>query len=141
MKTQHGFSLLEVIVALVLITSTGMALFSWMNTNTMSLQRVQFVQQRNIATRNALMYINTINPLQTPQGSTTLGSYIVNWNSKALEPPKDGMAHTGGQGFYQVGLYEVAVEVQDLDKQVLANFTVREVGYLQVRKPNLNDLQ
>ena len=90
MKTQHGFSLLEVIVALVLITSTGMALFSWMNTNTMSLQRVQFVQQRNIATRNALMYINTINPLQTPQGSTTLGSYIVNWNSKALEPPKDG---------------------------------------------------
>jgi len=141
MKTQQGFSLLEVIVALVLITSTGMALFSWMNTNTLSLQRVQFVQQRNIATRNALMYINTINPLQTPQGSTTLGSYIVNWNSKALEPPKDGMAHTGGQGFYQVGLYEVAVEVQDLDKQVLANFTVREVGYLQVRKPNLNDLQ
>jgi len=140
MKTQ-GFSLLEVIVALVLITSTGMALFSWMNTNTMSLQRVQFVQQRNIATRNALMYINTINPLQTPQGSTTLGSYIVNWNSKTLEPPKDGMAHTGGQGFYQVGLYEVAVEVQDLDKQVLANFTVREVGYLQVRKPNLTDMQ
>jgi len=140
MKTQ-GFSLLEVIVALVLITSIGMALFSWMNTNTMSLQRVQFVQQRNIATRNALMYINTINPLQNPQGSTTLGSYIVNWNSKALEPPKDGMTHTGAQGFYQVGLYEVAVEVQDLDKQVLANFTVREVGYLQVRKPNLNDLQ
>jgi len=140
MKAQ-GFSLLEVIVALVLITSTGMALFSWMNTNTMSLQRVQFVQQRNIATRNALMYINTINPLQTPQGSTTLGSYIVNWNSKTLEPPKDGMAHTGGQGFYQVGLYEVAVEVQDLDKQVLANFTVREVGYQQVRKPNLTDMQ
>ena len=140
MKAQ-GFSLLEVIVALVLITSIGMALFSWMNTNTLSLQRVQFVQQRNIATRNALMYINTLNPLQTPQGSTTLGSYIVNWNAKALEPPKDGMAHTGGQGFYQVGLYEVAVEVQDLDKQVLANFTVREVGYLQVRKPNLNDLQ
>lgn len=140
MKAQ-GFSLLEVIVALVLITSTGMALFSWMNTNTMSLQRVQFVQQRNIATRNALMYINTINPSQTPQGSTTLGSYIVNWSSRVLEPPKDGMAHTGGQGFYQVGLYEVAVEVQDLDKQVLANFTVREVGYVQVRKPNLNDLQ
>jgi general secretion pathway protein I len=140
MKAQ-GFSLLEVIVALVLITSTGMALFSWMNTNTMSLQRVQFVQQRNIATRNALMYINTINPLQTPQGSTTLGSYIVNWNSKTLEPPKDGMAHTGGQGFYQVGLYEVAVEVQDLDKQALANFTVREVGYVQVRKPNLTDIQ
>ena len=140
MKAQ-GFSLLEVIVALVLITSTGMALFSWMNTNTMSLQRVQFVQQRNIATRNALMYINTINPLQTPQGSTTLGSYIVNWNSKPLESPKDGMAHTGGQGFYQVGLYEVAVEVQDLDKQVLANFTVREVGYQQVRKPNLTDMQ
>lgn len=140
MKAQ-GFSLLEVIVALLLITSIGMALFSWMNTNTMSLQRVQFVQQRNIATRNALMYINTINPSQTPQGSTTLGSYIVNWNSRVLEPPKDGMAHTGGQGFYQVGIYEVAVEVQDLDKQVLANFTVREVGYLQVRKPNLNDLQ
>ena len=77
MKTQHGFSLLEVIVALVLITSTGMALFSWMNTNTMSLQRVQFVQQRNIATRNALMYINTINPLQTPQGSTTLGLSLI----------------------------------------------------------------
>lgn len=140
MKKYSGFSLLEAIVALVLISSTGLALFSWMNTNTLSLQRVQSVQQRNIATRNALMYINTINPLQTPQGSTILGSYVVNWTSRVLEAPKDGVNNMGAPGFYQVGLYDVQVEVTDLEKQVLAKFNVRQVGYLQVRKPNTTDL-
>lgn len=135
-----GFSLLEVIVALVLISSTGMALFSWINTNTLSLQRISSIQQRNIATRNALMYINTINPLDAPQGSTVLGSFKINWTSQALEAPKDGKNHLGAMSFYQLGLYNVQVNVYDLNEQLLSQFSVRQVGYIQVRKPNLSDL-
>ena len=32
-NTQRGFTLIEAIVAMVLIASTGMALFSWINSN------------------------------------------------------------------------------------------------------------
>jgi general secretion pathway protein I len=129
---QRGFTLLEAIVALVLIASTGMALLNWLNTNLISLQRVQQVQQRHQAIQNALMFMETINPLEKPQGKTTVGIYQIDWNATALKLPKDGVTSMGGLGLFQVGLYETEVKVK-VKKNLLAYFTLRQVGYNQVR--------
>ena len=40
-RQQRGFSLLEAVVSIVLISTTGLALFSWINSNLISLGRVQ----------------------------------------------------------------------------------------------------
>lgn len=129
---QRGFTLLEAIVALVLIASTGMALLNWLNTNLISLQRVQQAQQRHQAIQNALMFMETINPLEKPQGKQTIGIYQIDWNATALELPKDGVTSMGGLGLFQVGLYETEVKVK-IKKDLLAHFTLRQVGYNQVR--------
>ena len=125
---QQGFSLLEAIVALILIATTGMALFSWINTNLITLHHVQQTQQRHEAIRNALAFIDTINPLEKPQGEESVGLYIFRWEAYAVRLPKDG------KGLYQLGLYDTEVEVFS-DKELLARFTLRQVGFKQVRQP------
>ena len=129
---QRGFTLLEAIVALILIASTGMALLNWINTNLMTLHRVQQVQQRHEAIRNALAFMDTINPLEKPQGDETVGIYTFRWETQAVEQPKDGT------GLYQIGLYDTDIEVR-LDDELLARFTMRNVGFKQVRQPFLSD--
>lgn len=130
---QRGFTLLEAIVALVLLASTGIALLSWINTNLMSLQRVQQAQQRQQAIQNALVFMETINPLEKPQGKETIGIYQIDWNVTAIELPKDGVTSIGGISLFQVGLYETEVKVM-VKKDLLAQFTLRQTGYKQVRQ-------
>jgi len=130
---QRGFTLLEAIVALVLLASTGIALLSWINTNLMSLQRVQQAQQRQQAIQNALVFMETINPLEKPQGKETIGIYQIDWNATAIELPKDGVTSIGGISLFQVGLYETEVKVM-VKKDLLAQFTLRQTGYKQVRQ-------
>jgi len=124
---QQGFSLLEAIVALILIATTGMALLSWINTNLITLQHVQQTQQRDEAIRNALAFIETINPLEKPRGEEKIGIYTFRWEAEAALLPKDG------KGLYQFGLYDTEVEVLS-DKELLARFTLRQIGFKQVRQ-------
>jgi general secretion pathway protein I len=130
---QKGFSLLEAIVALVIIASTGIALLDWINTNLMSLQHVQAAEQRNNATRNALAFMETINPLEHAQGEETVGVYKISWNAESIVLPKDGIGPAGEMSYFQVGLYETVVEVR-VEDTVLTHFTLRQVGFKQVHK-------
>jgi len=123
---QHGFTLLEAIVALVLITSTGMALLNWISTNLTTLQHVQAAQQRNDATRNAVAFIETVNPIEQPRGEEIIGAYKLVWEAKAIELLGDTI-------MYQVGLYDMNVIVS-LDDTLVAKLTVRQIGFKQYFK-------
>ncbi|MCK5878091.1 MAG: prepilin-type N-terminal cleavage/methylation domain-containing protein [Candidatus Marithrix sp.] len=123
---QNGFTLLEAIVALVLITSTGMALLNWISTNLNTLQHVQAAQQRNDATRNAVAFIETVNPLEQPHGETTIGEYNLAWESKEVEL-------LGNTTMYQVGLYDMNIVVS-LEDTLIAKLTVRQIGFKQYFK-------
>jgi general secretion pathway protein I len=130
---ERGFTLLEAIVALVLMATAGMALLSWINTNLITLTRVQEAQQRNEAIRSALTFMDTINPLEKPQGEESVGIYQFRWQAQAIELPKDGVSILGDMSLFQVGLYETEVEIS-LEDRLLSRFTVRQVGFEQVHK-------
>lgn len=133
----QGFTLLEAVVALVLIATTGMALLDWVNNNLMNLNRMQAMQQRNEAIRGALVFMESVNPLEHPEGSQAIGVYTFTWQAQLVEPAKDGVSFTGDVGFYQLGLYDVQVTIS-INNQMITQFMVRQVGYKQVRKPSLD---
>lgn len=135
-RKQTGFTLLEAIVALVLIATIGMALFSWLNSSFISLQRVIAQQDRQMAIRNALGFMENLNPMAQPQGNIELEEHRLTWSAHLIEPIKDGQNITGEIGFYQVGLYVVEVTLHH-QNQLLATLSLRQVGYKQVRKPDL----
>lgn len=131
---QQGFSLLEAIVALVLITTTGLALYDWINTNLNNLYRVQHLHDRHAAIRNAIAFVETINPLKNARGESTVGVYTFRWESEVIKPPKDGTSGLKGLGLYQVGLYNVKIDILRED-DAITTVTLQQIGYEQVRQP------
>jgi len=131
---QHGFTLIEAIVALVLISTTGMALFSWINSNIITLNRVQEINTENAATLNAVEYMNSINPMTAPEGQANLGSCRLAWKAEATTEPRDGANYPYSIGLYQLSMYQTKVTVQKSDGQFWFDFTLQQVGYKKVRE-------
>lgn len=132
-RIQAGFTLIEAIVALVLMATTGMALFSWINSNIMTLSRVQASNAEDAATANALEYMRTVNPTLAPEGKATLGAYRMAWKTEPLTDLRDGSSYPFGVSLYQVGMYQTRVEVQALDGTPWFSFKLQQVGYKKVR--------
>jgi general secretion pathway protein I len=131
---QGGFTLIEAIVALVLIATTGMALFSWINSNIITLNRVQLSNAENAATLNVVEYMNNINPMASPEGKADLGAYRLVWKSEASTEPRDGAGYPFGISLYQLGLYQTKITVQTADGAFWFDFTLQQVGYKKVRE-------
>ncbi len=130
---QRGFTLIEAIVAMVLIATTGMALFAWVNSNIITLSRVQEANAVGAATANVLDYMDTVNPMVTPSGEAVLGDYKLTWQSTAITEPRDGAGYPFGVSNFQLALFDTRVAVQRLDRQPWFDFTLAQVGYQKIR--------
>ena len=133
-RKQHGFTLIEAIVALVLIATTGMALFSWINSNIITLNSVREINAENAATLNAVEYMHNINPMTSPEGQTNLGSYRLSWKAETTTEPRDGAGYPFGISLYQLGLYQTKITVQKSDGRFWFAFTLQQIGYKKVRE-------
>ena len=127
---QHGFSLLEAVVAMVLISGTGYALFGWINTNIMTLNSVREANARAEATQNILEYMYNVNPMLKPEGNASLGQYKFRWESKPATLVQDG----SGNSLYQFALFETSVMAEDGQLKPWFEFRFRQVGYKKVRE-------
>lgn len=127
-----GFTLLEAIVALVVFTMGAFALYGWLSTNTLTLNRIRDRQQVEQALHSSLDLIRRTNPMKTPSGKREVGDLVVRWTSEPLEPPRPNVDQSGSPGIFMVGLYEADVRVLR-DNRELHAFRVRQVGWNQVR--------
>lgn len=133
-RKQSGFTLIEAIVALVLVGTTGMALFGWINSNIITLNRVQEINAENVATVNAVEYMNNINPMISPEGQANLDSCRLSWKAEASAESRDGAGYPYGVSLYQLNMYQTSVIVQKPDGQFWFDFTLQQVGYKKVRE-------
>ena len=133
-RRQHGFTLIEAIVALVLMATTGMALFGWINSNIVTLSRVQEINAQSAATVNAVEYMNSVNPMISPEGQIDLGSFRLLWKAEVVTDLRDGAGYPYGISLYQLGMYQTKVTIQKPEGQFWFAFTLRQVGYKKVRE-------
>ena len=131
---QKGFTLIEAIVALVIIATTGMALFSWINSNIITLNRVQEINAINAATANALEYMATVNPMVTPDGQSNLGAYRLEWRAQVSTETRDGVDYPYSISLYQLNLYQTKVTLKNPAGTVWFAFDLQQVGYKKVRE-------
>ena len=136
--SQRGFSLLEAVVAIVLISSSGLALFSWINSNLISLERVRDTNARTATTQNALEYMAAVNPMLTPQGKASLGDIELAWEAKLTAPIRDGANYPMGIGLWQFGLYETDVTLMLESDKPWFSFRLKQIGYKRVRSIHLD---
>lgn len=127
-----GFSLLEAIVALALISLTGTAIFSWLNQSLSNLSTLNRHQAEAIKFDNALAYLKTVNPMQSPQGEVVLGDTTISWTSELVEEPARVVGKRGNPTTYAMALYVMNVRVVEANGRPVT-FNMRQVGYLDER--------
>lgn len=127
-----GFTLLEAIVALVVFSMGAFALYGWLSTNMITLERIRDRQEIEAAMHSALDMVRRTNPMETPSGERQAGHLLVSWTSVLVEPARPNVGQSGTPAIFNVGLYDANVRVLR-DGRELGAFRVRQVGWKQVR--------
>ena len=133
-KRSRGFTLIEAMVAMVIIGGAGMALFSWVNNSVISLGRVEDANARNAAMLNAIEFMQSVNPMLRPEGKIQLGDHELSWKATVQGDLVDGSAYPQGQSLFQLALYDTRVTAQRADGSAWFDFKLKLVGYKRVRE-------
>jgi general secretion pathway protein I len=128
-KSEAGFTLLEAIVAITVLTATLIPLYLLIATVSRSAFRLD--QSNRIAEIeiDALNVMSIVNPMEKPDGAVDLGPYAVRWASHSVIDPVDGSAYPNGRSFFLIGLYEGTVDVVEPSGRTLLSFPLRMIGF------------
>ncbi len=137
-RRDAGFSLLEAIVALTIMATTLLALYSWLSSNTIALNRTREVAYSVQDARTALAVVETINPMEQPRGDRTLPPLDIRWVARPITELRTGMSRSGTPTQFDFMLYEMDVEVFR-DGILSRDFTVRRAGWDAARPINPDD--
>jgi prepilin-type N-terminal cleavage/methylation domain-containing protein len=129
----RGFSLLEVLAAIVIFSLGAAVLFSWIGQTASRMRTVSTDQQQLFAQLNALEFARGLNPMQEPTGDMALGNSRVQWQAQAVGEESPVRTLTGSPGWYVVRLYEVKLSVEQ-DKLGASHQQLYLAGWRQVKK-------
>ena len=111
MRSRDGFTLLEAIVALTVLSIGLMAVFGWFNQNIRHLIKINDLALEEGVTEEALARLELEDFTSATSGSYQFGDYAVRWRAIPIEPPRAGVSSTGGQGLYEITLYGIELEI------------------------------
>lgn len=129
---QRGFSLLEAIVAMVVMSTAMLALYGWLSSSVLGINRAQANALALQDSRAALALIETVNPMLEPRGERTVAGLTVQWTSTEVAPRRSGRSRAGMPTLFDLALYEVQVDVARNGRPV-RSFALRRAGWEAVR--------
>lgn len=132
-RTAAGFTLLEAIVALTLIATSGLALMAWINTGIAEAARLQERDAQAQLKLAATQFVQTVNPLAQPEGEIEMGALRVRWRAEPDGAATTSAAFVGaGLGQFRMQLFSTRVQARDLASAVDVEFTATLLGYRYV---------
>ena len=134
MRPMHGFTLLEAIVALTLLSSGLMAAFSWFNQDVRHLIKINDLALQETVIMEALARIEHEDLFSTDHGSYQWDGYAISWQAKPMEAVKQGATSRGGRSHYDVALYDIALELR-YHGRLVATPQTRITQFKRVREP------
>jgi general secretion pathway protein I len=102
-----GFTLIETIVALVLLSSALVVFYDFLSIQLNGAGRVAAAAQAYDRHMNALELATALNPMVMPQGSFDLGAYRIRWTSLRLGEVRQSTQFPAGPGIFAVALYRM----------------------------------
>lgn len=130
-----GFSLLEAMVAVALVATTGLALLGWLNQSLDAANRLAERQHAQTLQLEASRFVDTLNPMESPSGETDVGPVRFAWSS---EPRSERVPNvspsTSAPGDFELALYEVTVQITAPDAPSPLVLRQLQVGWKRVRQ-------
>ena len=137
-RRERGFTLLEAIVAMVVMATSLLALYSWLSTSTLALNRAH-AQSRSLEdARSARALLEDVNPMTAPRGTREAAPLSVRWQAGALTERRPGLSSVGFPTQFDFVLYEMQVEVHR-DGRLVREFSFRKAGWEIARPINMEE--
>ncbi len=132
-RFQHGFTLLEAVIALAIFAMGATALYAWLNTNLIALARIDAANQRHLAMLSATDFISKINPSELPEGDVQLNHLRIIWRPQETLAQADVLDDQGNKTINHATLILLDVWVYE-DDQLLKQFMITSLGMKKVRE-------
>lgn len=133
----RGFTLLEAIVAIVIIGACLIPLLGFISQATLQLQRAGDANARSIAQESILNFLETLNPMAQPTGRIILGGLTVDWTSEVIVPANTSVRIGAGLPQFSVGFYRVNVVAARGNGPGWFTFSARKVGYQRLNSTDM----
>lgn len=129
----RGFTLLEAIVALVIFSMAAIGIYSWINTNLITLNRLADVAATEQVLNSSVERLKLVDLTQETSGRFNVNGYWVDWRADLIEPWKPGVAARGSLGIYDLGLFTISLSVTK-GSRLAASYQYRQVAYKKARE-------
>jgi general secretion pathway protein I len=126
----RGFGLLEALVALVILATTGTAVFAWVNVNLDTVRRVRAREATDLLRSQLANWAQTLNPAVQAQGEAELvPGTAVRWTARPLLSPQVVPPLPGGTTTpFRVGLYELTLTAIPAGGATPVELTMHRLG-------------
>jgi general secretion pathway protein I len=128
-----GFTLIEVIVALVILAASLMAFYEFLSSSLHAADRLRHATTAYDRAENALALATTLNPMEAPDGTLDLGAYRIHWRAERIGAERVSTAYPSGKGRFIVALYRLVFDFPD-DRD-FAPVEVTKLGYHRENRP------
>lgn len=121
----RGISMIEVLAAMVIFSSSAVVLFGWIGQTSGRLAKLEGEQKQLFAELSALDYLRTLNPMQQVEGEAQLQQALkLSWRAMPIGEPERVRASPSSPGIYLVQLYKVEFKVQSPNTPALSRSLV-----------------
>jgi general secretion pathway protein I len=107
MHGAEGFTLIETIVALVILSTAVVVFYNFLSSQLNGAGRVEAAANAYDRRMNALELATAINPMAMPQGTFDLGTYRIAWTSQLLGDVHQSSRYPAGRGIFNIALYRM----------------------------------
>lgn len=132
-NNNKGFTLLEAVIAIMIFSLGTSAIYSWINSNLITLGRVDHINTRSSLTESALEFIGTINVDAMPNGSELLGDARVEWSTTPTKYSGMVLNEENGETISQARLVDTNVSVF-LNGEIVSEFKLSLLAVKQVKE-------
>ncbi len=122
-----GFTLIEAMVALVILSGSLIGFYDFLSTTLNSAGRIQAAAVAYDRHANALELAKNINPMETPEGTFDVGHYNIHWVAQPIDKVRPSSRYPAGVGWFNIALYHVTLSFPD--DHDIAPIDVVKLGY------------
>ena len=131
---QSGFTLIEAIVALVVLAAVMVGFFAFLSSALNGAHRMELASVAYDHRENALQLATALNPMEVPEGTLNLGKYRIHWTSTVIGDIRQSSRFPAGRGDFKVALYRMVFSFPD--DQDVPPIEVTRMGYHRDGLPN-----
>ena len=135
-KNNAGFTLLEALVALAILATSGTALLVFYSNAINGLIRATQIQETLLLAENLQPMFNTLTLQEETEQQMEFNGYQIHWHAQPVEPQQQGRNSNGTISRFILGLYDIEVTVLKDDREI-DRYTTRNVSWQLIQGEGL----